>query len=311
MKDSRVLGIYEETLFFNRSGITVFRGYSDFPDDPNQNKVVIRNQIAVSTQGDRPNSESATFHSRADYLRMYNVDLTNVYGTTRDYASLGFAIGHRGYAGFYGCRIEGNQDTLDLNLQTNVFIYNSVISGTIDFIWGSGSAYVLNSTIVAKMAGGAITAHKRATLDAPGGFVFDKCSFVAAPGVPTGSVFLGRPYSEFARVVVIESFLDAAISPQGWTTWSPTRPQTDHVLFGEYRNHGPGAVPTVAGGVGGVGGESTRAPFAHEMTLRELGPFELTRFFEAHGIFWINVSQLKVALFNTRPPGHVKVLARG
>ncbi|CCG84128.1 protein of unknown function [Taphrina deformans PYCC 5710] len=293
-------GVYEETLFFNRSGITVFRGYTDFPDDPTRNQVVIRNDIAVNTQeGDRPNSESATFHSRADYLRMYNIDLTNVYGKTRDYASLGFAIGHRGYAGFYGCSILGNQDTLDLNSQTNVFIYNSIVSGSIDFIWGSGSGYFLNSTIVPNTAKGAITAHKRLSGNAPGGLVFDKCQVRAEPGVPAASVFLGRPYSQFARVLFIASYLDASIDPAGWTIWSPSSPQTQHVLFGEYQNYGPGA-----------GTRSTRAPFSQEMTVRHLAAFQLERFFKAHGISWINVSQLKVPPFNTRKPGTLVPIER-
>src|SRR5205085_2649183 len=66
-------------------------------------------------------------------------------------------------------------------------------------------------------------------------------------------VYLGRPYSAFARVVIKNSYLDSIIQPAGWKTWSATDPRTDHVTFAEYQNVGPGNWENNAAGRIGFG----------------------------------------------------------
>ncbi|ROV90080.1 hypothetical protein VMCG_09795 [Cytospora schulzeri] len=278
-------GVYQEQLLFTRSGTTVFRGYTQSPHDNAQNQVIIQNSNGVNTQADQSNSDSATLYSRAKYLQMYNINLNNVFGSTDDYASLGFAIGNNGYASFFGCQITGNQDTFDLNSGTSVFAYNTLIEGSIDFIWGAGSGYFLKSTIVPNADGGCITADKRTSDTSAGGLVFDQCTVAAASGVSAGSIFLGRPYNQFARVAWVNSYLDSSISPAGWSVWSKSNPQTSGVLFGEYHNYGPGA------------STSGRASFSEQLSDADAAQFQLANFFSSQGTSWINMTYVDVAPF--------------
>ncbi len=104
-------------------------------------------------------------------------------------------------------------------------------------------SYFKGCTIGAKKAKSCITAHNRASSTAVGGYVFDQCLFTAATNATADLkqlVYLGRPYSAYAKVVVKNSYLDSIIQPAGWKVWSTTDPRTDYVTFAEYQNAGPG-----------------------------------------------------------------------
>ena len=120
-------GTYSEQLTFNRSGATIFKGYSDTPGSFSTNQVIIQNSHGVDTQGDASNSDSATFYSRGKNVKFYNINLVNSFGTTKNYASLGFAIGNNGNASFYGCQVIGNQDTFNINVG-QYFLLNLLLS---------------------------------------------------------------------------------------------------------------------------------------------------------------------------------------
>lgn len=183
-------------------------------------------------------------------------------------------MANNGYASLYGCQVTGNQDTFDTNAGTSVFAYNTLVEGSIDFIWGAGSAYFLNSTIVPNTKGGYIAAMKRASSTTAGGLVFDQCTVAATSGVAAGSVFLGRPYNEYSRVAYINTYLDGSVSPAGWSVWSKTDPRTDAILFGEYHNSGPGAAT------------SGRASFSKQLSDADAAQFQLERFFSSQGTSW-------------------------
>ncbi|KAI1805341.1 carbohydrate esterase family 8 protein [Daldinia bambusicola] len=284
-------GTYKEQVVFARSGAgtTIFRGYTTDPSSPAHNQVVVQNSRGVDTGAGQSNSDSATLYSRAPgLLRLHNVDLRNVFGQTRDFASLGFAIGNNGRASFYGCRVAGNQDTFDTNAGTSVFAYNSVVEGSVDFIWGAGAAYFLNCTIAPNLKGGYVAAMKRASASTPGGLVFDQCTVAAtaAAAAATGSVFLGRPYNQFSRVAYVKTYLDESIAPAGWSVWSKTDPRTNGVLLGEYQNNGPGA------------GTSARASFSRQLSKAEVTQFQLANFFSSQGTAWIDMTDVKMAPFS-------------
>ena len=61
-----------------------------------------------------------------------------------------------------------------------------------------------------------------------------------------GAFHLGRPWSQYARVVFQETSLSAVINSVGWHIWSTEEPNTSDVLFGECGNTGPGASGTRA-----------------------------------------------------------------
>jgi hypothetical protein len=297
-------GTYNEQLTFNRSGETIFQGYTQNSSNYSTNQVIITNSHGVDTQSDESNSDSATMYSRGKNLKMYNINLVNTFGTTADYASLGFAIGNNGNASFYGCKVIGNQDTFDVNVGksplkdicitekeadwkgASIFAYNTYIEGNIDFIWGSGSFYFLASTIAPNTGGVSITADKRSTNTSIGGIVFDQCTVTPAPGssVATGSVSLGRPWNANARVAYIKTYLDSCVSAAGWSVWSTSTPNTAGPFFGEYRNTGPGSAST------------SRASFSHQMTDSEATAFQLSNFFSS--TTWIDFTALAIQPFS-------------
>jgi pectinesterase len=62
----------------------------------------------------------------------------------------------------------------------------------------------------------------------------------------SGTVYLGRPWSEYARVCFQDTDLSAIINSAGWEEWSTSKPNTEYVTFEEYGNTGAGASGTRA-----------------------------------------------------------------
>jgi pectin methylesterase-like acyl-CoA thioesterase len=259
-------GIYEEQLVLNRSGTTVFIGYSTSTFDYNSNQVTIQYNAGVDTQADQSNSDSATVYATGNYFEAININFVNKFGTAKNYASLGFAVKSSKYASLYGCQVKGNQDALLIN--GYFFASNSYIEGNIDMIWGSGAGYFLKSTIAPNKDGINLTADKRSTNTTAAGFVFDQCTIVPSTGAGTMSdISLGRPWNSFARVAYVDSYLDSCVTAAGWEQWSSSTPSTDGVVFGEYGNYGPGA------------STAQRASFATQLDDSGVSQFQLSSFF--------------------------------
>lgn len=260
-------GTYEEQLIIAKSGHTIFRGYSDSTDDYSKNQVTIQFSRGVDTQGTSgSNTDGATVYAKGNYFHGFNINFRNNNGTQQNIASLGFAVQSSKFAALYGCQIYGNQDTLSVS--GNLFTFKTYIEGNVDFIYGSGSAYFLDSTIASNEDGISITAHKRTTNTTAAGFVFDQSRIVAAPGSGKfSSVSLGRPWNSFSRVAYVGCYLDAMISPAGWSQWSKTNPQTDGVTYGEYHNTGPGS------------DICKRATFSKQLSDTDVAQFQLSSFF--------------------------------
>lgn len=257
-------GTYNEQLIVAKAGTTIFMGYSDATDDYNQNQVTIQQSHGIDTQGDGSNVDGATVYATGNYFYAYNINFRNNNGTQQDIASLGFAVKSSKFAFMHGCQIYGNQDTLYIS--GSMFAFKSLIIGNVDFIFGSGLGYFLNSTIAPNEEGDSITAAKRATSTTAGGFIFDKCSVVPAPGVDASgwkNVSLGRPWNQYANVAYIDTYLHGMVGAAGWDQWSKSSPQTDGVSFGEYHNRGPGS--STCG----------RASFSKQLTDSEVVSYQL------------------------------------
>ncbi|KAH7836588.1 hypothetical protein Vadar_003171 [Vaccinium darrowii] len=149
---------------------------------------------------------------------------------------------------YYDCRFEGYQDTL--YYQSNRQYYrNCYISGTIDFIFGKGTALIQDSDIVVRMPDlnqqNTVTADGNVEANGIGGLVLQNCRITAEPQLfPnrfTIPSYLGRPWANNAQTAVIQSDIGDLIQPAGWMTWAgATNEQT--CIVAEYANRGPGAV---------------------------------------------------------------------
>lgn len=260
-------GVYNEQLIVNKSGTTIFMGYSNATDDYSQNQVSIEFNHGIDTQGtEGSNTDGATVYATGNYFYAYNINFRNTAGTTQNIASLGFAVKSSKYAALYGCQIYGNQDTLDIS--GYLFTFKTYIEGNVDFIFGNGAAYFLDSTISPNEDGISITADKRTLNTTAGGLVFDQCTLKPAPGTgPFKNIGLGRPWNSNARVAFVDCYLDSMISAAGWNQWSKSTPNTNGVTFGEYRNYGPGS--SICG----------RASFSQQLSDAEVVQFQLGNFF--------------------------------
>ncbi|KAF5630517.1 pectinesterase [Fusarium sp. NRRL 52700] len=274
-------GTYKEQIVLSRPGTTFFIGYSESPEDNSKNQVTITYDKGIDTQADASNSDSATFYATGNYFQAVNINFANTFGTTANYASLGFAVKSSKFASLYGCQVSGNQDALLIN--GNFFAYNTVFSGNIDMIWGSGAGYFLKSTIAPNRDGIALTANKKGTNTGPWGFTFDQCTVAPVGGASYSNIYLGRPWDQYARVAYIESELGSCIAAAGWQAWTKADPRTANVIFGEFDNSGPGS------------STSQRASFSEQLSGDDLAQFELGTFFTSTA--WINMTLVDATPF--------------
>lgn len=242
-------GSYNEQIpTIDRDGAVMIIGYTE--KDPgrgyNDNGVTITfsRGMALPASGDHTDSETATVSTASKKIAFYNINIVNTAnldGSKSSYVTVAGSISGSHIA-FYGCSFVGWQGTLLTGGEGYQYYESSYIEGAIDIISGSATAYFKGCTIGAKGSDSAFTAQSRPS-SKTGGYIFDQCYFGAAfyaPTDPKKAVYLGRPRSEYALVVVKNSYLSSVINPSGWEAWSRDDPRTDHVLFGEYKNTGPG-----------------------------------------------------------------------
>ncbi|MED6132528.1 hypothetical protein PIB30_019856 [Stylosanthes scabra] len=147
---------------------------------------------------------------------------------------------------FYKCGIVGYQDTLMAHAQRQ-FYRQCYIYGTVDFIFGNAAVVFQNCHIFARRPldgqANTITAQGRGDPFQNTGISIHKSVIKAAPDlVPVldkVQTFLGRPWQQNARVVVMRTYLDSLISPLGWDEWNGSDFALDTLYFGEYENYGP------------------------------------------------------------------------
>jgi pectinesterase len=148
---------------------------------------------------------------------------------------------------FFNCRFEGYQDTLYVHAGRQ-FFRNCEVLGTIDFIFGNSAALFQNCLMTVRKPmdsqANMVTAHGRTDLNMPTGIVLQGCKIVPEqalfPVRLTIPSYLGRPWKEYARTVVMESTIGDLIKPEGWAEWMGDL-GLKTLYYAEYANTGPGA----------------------------------------------------------------------
>ncbi len=182
---------------------------------------------------------NSTFHTatllvQGDDFRAENLTIENYAGEVGQAVAVAVEADR---SVFENCRMLGNQDTLYADgANARQHYKNCYIEGTTDFIFGAATALFENCTIHSKSNSyitAASTPEGRAF-----GFVFLHCRLTAAPGVD--SVYLGRPWRQFAKTVFVKCEMGSHTRPEGWHNWNaPERERT--VFYAEFGNTGPGA----------------------------------------------------------------------
>ena len=145
-----------------------------------------------------------------------------------------------------------------------------LISGDVDFIFGGAAAWFDRCTIQ-NIDGRSdrstpYVGYATAASTPEGqrfGYVFSHCRFVGE-GVPDGSVYLGRPWREFAKTVLIDCELGAHIAPAGFHDWNKPAAH-DTAFYAECGSFGPGA-------------SGERCAFSHALSREEADALTLSAF---------------------------------
>lgn len=185
---------------------------------------------------------------------------------------------------FHKCRIIGYQDTLftaplpPAPLSPKGFTgpkehaprrngrhcyQDCYISGTIDFIFGSATAYFDHCQLFSRDNGemgvkGYVTAASTAQ-DQPYGYVFSNCRFTG--NCPPKTVYLGRPWRNYAKTVLLHCELGDHIKDAGWHDWGK-KDAWETIFYAEYQSYGPGA-------------SGKRAPFTVQLTQDEAKAYSI------------------------------------
>ncbi|KAF5739885.1 putative Pectinesterase precursor [Tripterygium wilfordii] len=148
---------------------------------------------------------------------------------------------------FYNCSMDGYQDTLYTHAKRQ-FYRDCTISGTIDFVFGDAAAVFQNCTFLVRKPLDnqqcIVTAQGRKERRQPSALILQNCFITAAPElVPFKTQFksyLGRPWKEFSRTIIMESFIDDLIQPAGWLPWLGDF-GLKTCFYTEFNNWGPGS----------------------------------------------------------------------
>lgn len=143
------------------------------------------------------------------------------------------------------CRLSSTQDTLfvgplppDLIVRYDGFLKdelrqgrllrqtfrNCLIEGTVDFIFGCGSALFEGCEIrsLVDARGHGFIAAPAHSLEQTEGLTFRRCRLTCEPGVTPGSIWLARPWRDYGIAAFEDCTCDVHINPLGFDKWNDT-----------------------------------------------------------------------------------------
>ncbi|KAG9052851.1 hypothetical protein FS842_009157, partial [Serendipita sp. 407] len=228
-------GTYTGQVAISRSNIAIY-GETTSAASYTGNKVTFTAAVPASQAGS--NDASGTVRVLATGVKLYNLNIANTYGKPVSQSQAIALSVQAGQFGCYGCKITGTQDTLLANVGTQIYA-KSYISGYVDFIFGQTASIWITKSVIETTGSGYVTASGRSSNDAYY-YVIDQSTIQGS-----GSSYLGRPWRNYARVIVQKSTIGSNIVKAGWSVWSSSDTRTDHVTFGEYSNTGCANYPFI------------------------------------------------------------------
>jgi len=233
-------GVYDENVIVTKEMVNI-----TMYGDGSQKSIITGRKNYVDGV---PTFQTATFAAIGEGFMAQSLGFRNTAGPEKHQAVALRVQSDRSI--FISCRMEGFQDTL--YVQTHRQFYRSCyITGTIDFIFGDAPAVFQNCMIYVRKPmesqKNIVTAQGRTDKRATTGIVLQNCRILAddklEPEKAKFKSYLGRPWKEYSRTVVMETEIGDLIQPEGWLEW-----QGDFALktlyYAEFSNKGPGASTT-------------------------------------------------------------------
>lgn len=141
------------------------------------------------------------------------------------------------------------------------YFYDCFISGDVDFIFGPNVAFFEKCEIFSRKrqseANSYITA-ANTPIDQEFGLVFSDCKLTG--DAAQESVYLGRPWRDFAKTAFLNCHMGAHIIPEGWGNWGKIKAEAV-CSYIEHNNNGPGA------------NTEKRVPFSKQITNPALSEY--------------------------------------
>ncbi|KAK1303778.1 Pectinesterase 2.2 [Acorus calamus] len=189
--------------------------------------------------------ESATLAAAGDGFIAQDIQIQNTAGPQKHQAvalrlSADLSVINR-------CKLDAFQDTLYAHTLRQ-FYRDSYVTGTVDFIFGDAAVVFQNCKLVARKPmsnqQNLVTAQGRTDPNSNTGTSIQKCQVIASADLAPvkGSIpsYLGRPWKEYSRTMVMQSYIGDHVSAAGWAPWDGTF-ALNTLDYEEYANNGPGA----------------------------------------------------------------------
>ncbi|XP_019194258.1 PREDICTED: pectinesterase-like [Ipomoea nil] len=258
-------GVYKEKIRTKKDGITLI--------GDGKYSTIITGDDSVGGGSSLP--ESATFAISGDGFIAKDIGFENTAGAGSHQAvALTVSSDH---SVLFRCSIAGYQDSL-YALSLRQFYRECDIYGTIDFIFGNAAAVFQSCQLVLRRprSGGAynvILANGRSDPGQNTGFSVQNCKITVgsdfSPVRNSFNSFLGRPWKQYSRSVVMQSNIDGEIASRGWVEWPGASGSVLKTLyFAEYANMGAGA--GLGGRVGWAGFHAIGKDEAEKFTVANL-----------------------------------------
>lgn len=276
-------GVYHEK-------VTISRPYITIEGEDASSTVITYDDYANMLMKD--GSKRGTFRSYTMFLDSHDITLSNLTirnaSAPRSKAGQAIALYADGDKIIVkNCRLESYQDTLFTGpLPPNAlspggftgpkefapringrhYYKDCYICGDIDFIFGSATAYfenceiasVYSEKLTSKDGNVPVYSYATAASTAEGqtyGYVFESCRFTGT--CPDDSCYLGRPWRNFAKTVLLNCYLGSHIKKEGFHDWNKTEAR-DTIFYAEYLSYGEGAASV-----------NERAPYVKHLTDNE------------------------------------------
>jgi pectinesterase len=230
-------GVYAEHVMIEKSMTHVtFIG-----DGPTKTKITGSKNFVDGT----PTFKTATVAVVGNYFFAKDIGFENTAGAEKHQAvalrvSSDMSV-------FFNCRMDGYQDTLYAHAHRQ-FYRDCTISGTIDFVFGNSATVFQNCTMFVRKPMDnqqcIVTAQGRTDRREPSALILQGCTIAAEPTYlavkDINRAYLGRPWKEFSRTIIMQSTIGAFIQPEGWLPWMGSF-GLNTCFYAEIGNKGPGS----------------------------------------------------------------------
>jgi pectin methylesterase-like acyl-CoA thioesterase len=234
----------EVQVFFNAAN-----NNSTYPDNLHTSVLAVGPTYNATLTGAGPTGYPVapdTPFGNSDF-RAYNIDFRNDYLPYSAGPAHAVAVGYAN-AGFYSCGFYSYQDTVYVGKLGNTIMFDSVVAGQTDFLYGFGTLFIERSTMLSRGCTGGITAWKgtNTTFENKYGVYISNSKMIAANTSLLEELkdkcSLGRPWNSQHRSVIMNTYLDETILPAGYTVWAgqPAGRFGNETTMATYNAFGPG-----------------------------------------------------------------------